>query len=289
MEQRDLSRFEVLRDVLLGPEAAPPPDNALVEIAAEAERDRVGLAAGALCVAEAFKLRREAERLARSAYRKRRPISTLHILTTESAGMTEGYIQTWIETEMALVNVVRANRWEQDVQDKLGDYRTRINAIAEKVVADLGMEAVVQEIMSENAMPRAAALGMLLATNRPVADEVSRIAVLLEEEERQANRPAYPQRTTDPSWVDAHLKAHRDRLALLAIPKVVEANGRALELAVDAAMAGRSVGRDEATLAVIEADEDFKADLEFYLRSIARQEVIEELDRRFPELNILKT
>src|ERR1700690_760783 len=130
---------------------------------------------------------------------------------------------------------------------------------------------------------------MLLATNRPVADEVSRVAVLIEEEERQANRGADPQHTSDPSWVDAHIKANRERITALAIPKVVEANGRAIELAIDETMIARSLSREEAARGGSEGDRDFKGDLEFYIRSLARQEVIIELDQRFPELNILRT
>jgi hypothetical protein len=289
METSESSRFEALRTLLLGTSAAPRPDNSIAEVESLAARERLTIPDSAIRLATEQGLQGEAARYAKVAWRKRRPISTLHILTTESAGMTEGYVQTWLETEMALVNVIKAKGWETEVSRKLGEYRTRITEIAEKVVIELGMEAVVQELMSENGVPRAAALGMLLATNRPVADEVSRVAVLIEEEERQANRGAEPQHTSDPSWVDAHIKANRERITALAIPKVVEANGRAIELAIDETMIARSLSREEAARAVSEADTDFKADLEFYIRSIARQEVIIDLDQRFPELNILRT
>lgn len=289
MERGELGRLEALRRVLLGTDSAPASENALAEVLISSERERTSLPEALLAVASARGLEAQAARLSARAFRKRRPISTLHILTTESAGMTEGYVQTWLETEIALHNVIRAKGWEREVEEKLGEYRIRIQAIAEKVVGELGMEAVVQESMNEGGMSRAAALQMLLATNRPLAEEVSRLAVLLEEEEREAACEVDPRRTVDPIRVDAHIHANRDRLASLAVPKVVEANGRAIEIAIEEAMAGRSVSREAATLATIEADEDFKADLEFYVRSIARQEVIEELDRCYPELNLLAT
>ncbi len=288
METANLSRFEALRKLLLGADAAGTPDNALREIAVRAARDRSSIADAATAVAEGMNLHRAIERFVPIAWRKRRPISTLHILTTESAGMTEGYVQTWLETEMALVNVIKAQGWEGEVQQKLNEYRERTSALAEKVVIELGMQALIQEIVSENGMPRAAALGMLLATNRPVADEVSRLAVLIEEDERQSNRTSDPQRATDPDWVDTHIKAHRERLVALAIPKVVEANGRAMEMVIEQAMAARSSTYEQAARAASDNDGDFRADLEFYVRSIARQEVIAELDRRHPALNIVR-
>jgi len=286
MEKSDVSRFDALRELLLGSGLTAEAGNALAELAG---RQGAGLAEAAIALAESRGLSARAKRLARLAYRKRRPISTLHILTTESAGMTEGYVQTWIETEMALVNVIRAKAWEKQVQEKLGQYRTRIGAISEKVIAELGMEAVVQETMAENGAPRTAALGMIMATNRPVAEEIARLAVLIEEDERRNSRAPKFDRTDDPAWVAKHIKAHRSRLTALAIPKVVEANGRAMQQQIEELATAKRLPVAKATRAAIAADADFAADLEYYVRSIARQEVLEELDRTSPELNLLRT
>ena len=281
MERENRPRFETLRLVLLGLDASSAVEGNALRLVAD------GNAAARL--ADERGLSAEAARLAHLSERWRRPLSTLHVLTTESAGMTEGYVQTWLETEMALANVIRTHGWEAEVRQRLDNRRQRMATLAEKAVAELGMEALVQEAMSENGMPRAAAVGLILATHRPVADEVSRLAVLIEEDEREERRSVDWTNVDDPPSVGELIVAQRERLVALALPKVVEANGRAIQQQIEALVAERSLSVDAATSLAIEQDPDFAADLEFFVRSLARQERVEALDREFPERNILKT
>ncbi len=285
MEKREMSRFVALRETLLhgGGDKGP-----LAELVARVTQGEGGLADAASRAVAALGLEKDATRLSGLATRRRRPISTLHILTTESAGMTEGYVQTWLETEMALYNVIKAHGWEGEIQARAEHMRQRVAAIAEKVIAELEMEAVVQEAMAENNAPRAVALGTIMATNRPVSEEIARLIVLIEEHERQTGVVQDPREPKEPPWVDERIAKSRERLVALAIPKVVEANGHAIQLAIDELAAS---GKDAFAAArqVIEHDADFASDLAFSIRSIARQEVIEELDRRHPKLNLLST
>ena len=57
--------------------------------------------------------------------RRVRAVSSLHVLTTESAGMTEGYVQTWLEEEMALFNTVSAHGLEAEVRTEVDTYRAQ--------------------------------------------------------------------------------------------------------------------------------------------------------------------
>lgn len=287
IEKDQVTRYEALKEILFGKEPSDSEHNLIGQLAATSGDDNICAAARSLVASH--NLGEEARRLASLAHRKRRPISTLHILTTESAGMTEGYVQTWLETEMAFYNVVKANGWEGEVKEKIRQYRTRVDAIAERVIGELGMEVMVQEAMRENDVPRPAALGIILSTNRPVAEEVACIAVLIEEEERLSQRPVDLANTQDPARVDQYIEAHRDTLADLAARKVVEENGRIIHQQIEDLMARESLSNDEAVRRVIDADDDLKGDLDFYIRSLARREVLEELDAERPELNILNT
>ena len=290
MEKRSCTRFHALRALLLGPGAASATEGNVLAAAAEhaaAQRSGAGRAAAELAGVRG--LDGERTRLDALAQRRRRPLSTLHVLTTESAGMTEGYVQTWLETEMALHNVIRAQGWQGEVQKRQECYRTRISALADEVVRELGMEAVVQEVMNENGVPRAAALSMVLATHRPVADEVSRLGVLIEDEERRDRRPVEWGNVQDPPAVDAWIAEHRERLEALAVPKVIEGNGRAIQQALETLASELRLAPAEAARAAIDGDPDFAADLAFHVRSLARQELLEAVDRELPELSILKT
>jgi hypothetical protein len=290
MEKRGLSRIEALRAVLVSDQSASAQTgNLIAGVTAQASDGAADLATALVKAVGDKGLGSEAERLASLAEQRLRPVSTLHVLTTESAGMTEGYVQTWLETEMALYNVIEAHGWHAEVQERVAAYRTRVIALAEKVVAELGMEAVVQEMMIENGAPRAAALNMVMSMHRPVSEEVSRLAVLIEEDERQGVRPVDWNNVQDPTFITEYIDNNRESLVALALPKIVEGNGRALQQQVDVLMADQRLGAAEATRAAIAADADFSADLEFFVRSFARQTFIEEKDRALPELNILKT
>jgi len=85
---------------------------------------------------------------------KTRRTPSLHILTTESAGMTEGYVQSWIEEEISLYKVVRGEGLESAVKNKMKDYRTRIAAVGNKVIDEFGMSVVVDEVMAEQKLDR---------------------------------------------------------------------------------------------------------------------------------------
>ena len=58
----------------------------------------------------------EARRLAAIAHLPRRALPCLHVLTTQSARMSDSYVRTWLEESMALFNVVRAHGLDGEVK-----------------------------------------------------------------------------------------------------------------------------------------------------------------------------
>ena len=80
-------------------------------------------------------LGREAERLEDRRLERLRPVPSLHILTTESAGMTEGYVQSWIEEEMALY------------KGELQDLQKLVKKIISYKESDEDIENIKEEIL----------------------------------------------------------------------------------------------------------------------------------------------
>ncbi len=284
IEKQEVCRYVALREVLLGAGRPHPRLGSLLDaasVAALTEDARVAVAS--------LGLEKEAERLCRLALRRRRPVSTVHILTTESAGMTEGYVQTWLETEMALYNVIKAHGWQSEVAGRVELLRTRVTAIAEKVIGELGMEALVQELMADHGGSRATALGTIMATHRPVAEEVARLIVLIEEEERQSGVLQDPRKPMDPPWVETRIAKQAERLTTLAVPRVVEASGHETQLAIE--RLAKTTGRDAVAAAreFVVRDADLASDLACSIRSVARQEVIEELEQSGAAPNLRKS
>jgi hypothetical protein len=220
------------------------------------------------------------------AMERTRPVSSLHILTTESAGMTEGYVQSWIEEEMALFNVIRAHGLEAEVDAEMARYRHRMHEVGRRVIADLGMEVVVEEVMADQRFTPPMAVATVVGSYRPVAEQVALLATLLEVgDDTEATLDTVPIR--DLTRVEQYLEEHREDLIAAAMPQVVASNGRAFEQRVELVReARRELDEERARRVVVESEPDYHAELASAMRCLARREVFRALTAERPELDL---
>ena len=232
------------------------------------------------------KLDRDLERLQSTALEPTRPVPSLHVLTTESAGMTEGYVQSWLEEEMALFNAIRAQGLEGNVETELKCYRDRIYELGRRVIADLGMEIVVDEVMAEERISHTLAVGTVVSSYKPVADQVAVMAVLLEMgEDPQANLDSKPVR--DIQRVESYIEEHRSELEEVAEPQVAANNGRAFDQRLeDLRRQQPELELTELRRRTIASETDYLQEFESILRCQARVLVLAEIDGEHPELQI---
>jgi len=113
-----------------------------------------------------------------NAEREGRQRPTLHVLTTESANMTN-MIRFWVEEEMSLFNVVRHNNLEQAITDRTKEYRRRIQAAAERIVSDHGLDSEVQALIEQRGMSRAEAALRVADGYADVTGDVTNMCVLM--------------------------------------------------------------------------------------------------------------
>lgn len=216
-----------------------------------------------------------------------RPYPNLHILTTESAGMTEGYVQSWLEEEMALYTVVRAHGLEAAVSERIARYRSRLEQVARHVIDELGMNVVVQEVMAEQRVDESRAIATVVASFKPVADEISRLAVLLERLVPGDEPAAGTGEVSDPPEVEAILRALGPELEALCRPQVAANNGRAFERQLgEVRRLEPGLDPDEALQRVIESEPDYLGEVQSLMRSEARKRVLEDLARQHPGLDL---
>ncbi|MFH1740962.1 MAG: hypothetical protein ABIH23_18320 [bacterium] len=229
-------------------------------------------------------LSREVERLGARGLERLRPLPSLHILTTESAGMTEGYVQSWIEEEIALYNAIKGENLGKEVRDRLSQYRARLGRIGEKIIHEFAMDVVIDEVMAEQRIDRERAAGTVVASFRPVADEVAKLAVLLEEAP-DGNPNA--ETITDPPSVEKMIELHRADLERICVPRVIENNGRVIEEKVEAFM-NENPGIELATAqrSVIDSDKDYSEELENLVRFEARHRILVDLHTKNPSRGI---
>ena len=144
--------------------------------------------------------------LRRRALEPRRPLPVLHVLTTQSAGMTDGYIRTWLEESMALHNVVAALGLESDVDERLTFYRRRLGALGERVVRELGIWVEVEEAAAEEDLDEGAAVSRVVGRNRAVQEEVGVLGALIElAEERGGEREPADVAELATQYLDEHV------------------------------------------------------------------------------------
>ncbi len=218
-----------------------------------------------------------------------RPVSSLHILTTESAGMTEGYVQTWIEEEMALFNVIRDQGLEVEVNELMDRFRTRMLAISKKVIDEFGMGVVIDEVMAQQRLPEPAAVMTVLMSFKPVMEEAAKLAVLIERAEAGKKRKVKFDNADDPKDVDDYIKRNRTKLLRFAVPKVAENNGKAFDKRLQEITASnKKASLYELQKKAIASEDDFKEELEAIVRFEARQHILERLDKQHPELHLFE-
>ncbi len=283
IETNDLSRIEALEQVLphyLESEAGKALRDVFKQKTAKT------IAAAALKLVESSKngLAAETRRLQPLVDRPTRRVPSLHILTTESAGMTEGYVQSWIEEEMALFNVIRRNGLENEVKERMNQFRTRILNVGKKVIEEFGMSVVVEEVMAQQRLPEAAAVLTVLTSFKPVMQEAAKLAVLIEQAELNGDRKVQYENADDPHDVNQYIEKHGKELAKVAVPKVAENNGKAFEQRVCELREKKpNHSLFQIQRKVIESEVDYSEELDALIRFEARSRVLDKLMKEFPE------
>ncbi|NKB70794.1 MAG: hypothetical protein GKR89_27300 [Candidatus Latescibacteria bacterium] len=280
VDEDEMSPFEALRQVLLEQERA------VVEQLIEHRGKAGSWAAAAQILIEESGLERGAQigDWAEEALLPRRPLPTLHILTTQSAGMTEGYIRTWLEESMALFWAIEQEGLHRAVEDRQARYRDRIEALGIRVIGELGIWVEVEEAAARGQLSQGAAVRRVVGSNRSVQEELAYLGVLLEcEEEEQGPREAACSDET--GRVEECLREHAEELQLQALEGVAERNRQLLQPEVDQhCRAHPELTPEQALLAVVQADEHYRVDLDTYTRFAARRRVLEDLARERPSL-----
>ena len=283
VEVDGVSRRQALRQVLC---AGGRPQKGNLVGAALRQKGRLDAAVARAFERRPAKQRLQAARLESIAMRRVRAVSSLHVLTTESAGMTEGYVQTWLEEEMALFNTVSAHGLEAEVRTEVDTYRRRLYEIGSRVIDDLGMGVIVEEVMADERYSRQLAVAAVVSSYRPVAEQVGILGSLLEVADvDDAGLDTVPIR--DPSCVEQYLEAHRLELEGAAVAEVAASNGRAFEERVEAVQGlGPELTLDEARRAVIDSEDDYREEWHSCMRCRAREKALAEMDGERPELKL---
>lgn len=222
-------------------------------------------------------------RLLPQAGQPRRPLPTLHVLTTQSAGMTEGYVRTWLEESMALYNAVSSLDLHAEVRARQDAYLDRIRLLGEQVIRELGIWVEVEETSAREQVSTALAVQRVIGRNPQVQEELCCLGALREHEQRE--RPG--QEGDEPAAAADCLRRHAAQLQAAALARVAQRNGEALQREVDRYRTTQpQVSPEQALLHVVEADEHYAQDLHAYMRFGARRLALEQLDRHYPQLHL---
>ena len=214
----------------------------------------------------------------------RRPLPTLHVLTTQSANMTNGYIRSWLEESMALYNVVQANGLESAVRERMASYRSLSEKIGAMLIGELGLDVEVDTIMAREGVSRSSAIGKVSGANRMVQSQLSLLAVLNEAAEELG---VSTEDGLEPTEVDTYLEEHRDELRGAAVKRVVSRNAQEFDKAVaELRKNGSSADTADLYRKIIDANEEYRTDLETFIRFEAREGLLVEWEETYPDLRL---
>jgi len=217
----------------------------------------------------------------------RRPLPALHVLTTQSARMTDGYIRSWLEESMALANVVRAYGLEDAVSERMRCYSREIEGLGEKLIEELGLGVEVETIRASEGVNRSSAVRRVIGANRLVQRQVSLMAVLRETERHLGHAHPSDRDALDPPHVDEYIARFADELEAIALADVVERNAHDIERAV-VKLRIETPDADDAELKrrVVESNPDYRTDLRTFTRFAARERLLDEWDQAHRELKL---
>lgn len=228
----------------------------------------------------------ELQRLLPEALRPRRPLPALHVLTTQSAGMTDAYIRNWLEESMALYNVVEDLDLVHLVAARRRFHSERLRALSEKLIRELGLWVEVEEMSASEDIPSGQAVIRLLGRHPVLEREVSCLGTLLELREPISRRVPAAQ-VDDPPEVRMILASEADSLLEAAMARVLERNGRALR------QAGEDLRQQQPTMdaksaphGIVADDEILRRDLDAFMTIGARRRLLDRLDAQYSERQV---
>lgn len=240
-------------------------------------------------------LERERRRLQPAVTRRRREPPAFHMLTTEAPGLVEGFIQTVLEEEMALRNVIRGEGerlgkdLEKRVQEKLDAYRARFDALAEAVTRQFGYDVIVESLV-RSGQSRSRALAQVIGGNATLQAELARMAVLAEVAEAQAKAAGKDYRfdPADPDHprVDEVLKERSVELESQARQGVAERNRLDSDFKARVEALKAQMSEAQAVARAIAEDPALTRELEATQRQLARSRAFDELAREHADWHL---
>ena len=283
-ERDGLSRYDTLRATVMENICNDHPHCLVVAMIKQAAandtstyEEAISLLSNAPVLTDA--VRDEATRLAAIAHLPRRALPALHVLTTQSARMSDSYVRTWLEESMALFNVIRAHDLTGEVQQRMAGYRERIMTLGARLIRELGMWAEVEEVMALENLPENVAVSRIVAGNMVISNQLAILAVFADLFGLDLDAEA--------PLVEELLHSQRAVLHDEAIRAVYARNDLDLLPKMDAYRAKHPDASEQKAIAALVADNpEYAEDLEIFIRFAAREAAVRELDRRDPALQL---
>ena len=214
---------------------------------------------------------------------KRREMPTWIILTTQAAGMSDFFTRAWLEDEIALHNLTTnfysgelrpdgsRKTLEDEAQELLADYESKIARIAERLIKEFRLEHRIDEYMATTGQKdRKRVILNFVRGYADLATEVAK-AFMLTEAVPEADRKY----DNELKIVNDYVNEHRAEVEEEAVKRLIS----------DDANLKRSVRKGAALRAeTLINDPVYGSELQKYILSVAREKVIES----HPFSNMLK-
>ncbi|KAH3744193.1 hypothetical protein Pelo_14398 [Pelomyxa schiedti] len=113
-------------------------------------------------------------------WKRQRPLPAFHLLTTEAPGLMEAFIQTVLEEQMALENIILAYGLESEVKLRSEKYAGKLLHISRHIISEFGYEPLLKQYLAKQNCSEATASFTLIQEHTRVQEEVAILAVLVD-------------------------------------------------------------------------------------------------------------
>lgn len=281
VEHENLPPFDALKRIL--------PDSELYQKTLEHVQNQVSwCVASKKVLLEADCLRdfeQELDRYKVIALKPRRQLPALHVLTTQSAGMTDGYIRTWLEESMALFNIIDDLGLHEAVAQRQALFAERMLYLGEKIIRELGIWVEVEELRINGQYSETAALRQVIRQNKSVQDELSILGVLFEYVDLTTGQSSSDS-SAEPVSLDVCWQSLDAAHQGWALEQARLRNADALNAVVEfgSVLSSESAWHSDTVRESILADPAYHEDIVTYTRFAARRQALSRLDAEYPHL-----
>ncbi|KAN0032953.1 hypothetical protein ACTFIV_006895 [Dictyostelium citrinum] len=231
--------------------------------------------------------------------KKQRGLPGFHLLTTEAPGLVEGFIQAVLEEEMCLNNIIEHyHGLPQLVEKKLNQYQKDLYLVGCKIINEFNYQPIVEQRQNHLKISHQRAISSIVSDHLIIQKQVSLLLILFELEkiddslsESSIDFHLEDRIQSEPKSVIEILNSSKyyKEFQDLGIETIYQQNKNEKDFLCSSSTTNANINlsKEEVSI-IIKSKQPYKNELKYFIQWEARYRALELIDKKKPELFILK-